>query len=331
MKNDLFSIGPFTVHGYGLMIALGLLAAYLLGDARAKRRKWDDDIVFGIAVWSAVGGVLGAKLLYILTDIKNIIADPSMLLDLSNGFVVYGGFIGGVIADVIYCRVKKVFVPQWFDVLIPSVPLAQAFGRLGCFMSGCCYGKETDGWLSITFTDSDFAPNNVALYPTQLMSSAANFIHFFLLLYVIPRFFKKPGQTFSFYLIFYSIGRFFMEMFRGDMERGEIGPFSTSQFISIFMLAGGIALLVFFTVRNYPVRDMTKVTAGDTETVAQKPEHKENAKVNAEDVQDVTAQNGPEAQTETETETEAETQTATEAQTETETQQDMAAETEIKI
>ncbi len=257
MKNDLFSIGPFTVHGYGLMIAIGVLAAYFLGEYRAKKRKWDDDVVFGITIWAMVGGILGAKLLYIITDIKNIIANPSILLDFGNGLVVYGGLVLGVLCVIAYCKVKKVYIPQWFDVLIPSVPLGQAFGRLGCFLSGCCYGAETDGPFYIVFNHSDFAPNNVHLYPTQLMSSAANFIHFLLLMFVMPRICKRPGQVVSSYMIFYSIGRFVIEIFRGDAERGSIGPFSTSQFISLFILLGGIALFTFFTVKNYPLKDLT--------------------------------------------------------------------------
>ncbi len=257
MKNELLTIGPVTVYGYGLMIAIGVLAAYFLGEFRAKRRKWDYDIVFGVTMWAMIGGVLGAKLLYIITDIKNIIANPSILLDFGNGLVIYGGLICGVLSVIVYCKIKKVYIPQWFDVLIPSVPLGQAFGRLGCFMAGCCYGAETDSWFSVVFKNSDFAPNHVHLYPTQLMSSAGNFIHFILLMYVMPRFFKKPGQVVSSYMIFYSIGRFVIEFFRGDEVRGQIGPFSTSQFISIFILLGGIALFTFFTIKNYPVMDLT--------------------------------------------------------------------------
>lgn len=257
MKNELLTIGNVTIYGYGLMIAIGVLSAYFLGEFRAKKRKWDDDVVFGITVWAMIGGILGAKLLYIIIDIKRIIADPKILLDFRNGFVVYGGLVLGVLAVIAYCKVKKVYIPQWFDVLIPSVPLGQAFGRLGCFMAGCCYGAETDSWFSIVFKDSDFAPNHVHLYPTQLMSSAANFIHCILLMFVLPRFFKKPGQVASFYMIFYSIGRFVIEMFRGDGERGEIGFLSTSQFISIFILLGGIALFTFFTIKNYPIKDLT--------------------------------------------------------------------------
>lgn len=126
--------------------------------------------------------------------------------------------------------------------MIPSVALAQGFGRIGCFLAGCCYGKEAEGWLSVTFHNSDFAPNGVALVPTQIYSSILDFVHFAVLLY-IARHKKAHGQVAACYMIFYSAGRFCLEFFRGDLIRGSVGSLSTSQFISIFIFAAGILLL----------------------------------------------------------------------------------------
>ena len=126
---------------------------------------------------------------------------------------------------------------------MPSVALAQGFGRIGCLLAGCCYGRETNSIFSITFQNSDFAPNHVALIPTQIYSSVLDFLHFGILLY-IARHKKKDGQVAACYLIFYSIGRFVIEFFRGDIERGSVGVLSTSQFISIFTTVAGIILLL---------------------------------------------------------------------------------------
>ena len=153
--------------------------------------------------------------------------------------MVYGGIIGGILSGWIYCRVKKLKFLSYFDLMMPSIALAQGFGRIGCFLAGCCYGKETSGPLSVTFTNSDFAPNNVALIPTQIYSSILDFGHFFLLLY-IARHKKADGQVAACYLIFYSICRFVLEFLRGDLERGSVGNLSTSQFISIFTVLAGI-------------------------------------------------------------------------------------------
>ena len=143
----------------------------------------------------------------------------------------------------LYCRIKKLQFLEYFDLMMPSIALAQGFGRIGCFLAGCCYGKETSGPLAVTFTNSDFAPNNVALIPTQIYSGFLDFAHFLLLLYVAKHK-KADGQVAACYLIFYSIGRFVIEFFRGDIERGSVGVLSTSQFISIFTTVAGIILLL---------------------------------------------------------------------------------------
>lgn len=243
MKNELFSIGPFTIYGYGLMIAIGILAAYLTGEYRAKKQGLDEVHVFNYVIWCVLGGFLGSKILYCITDIKSIMENPAKLLDISNGWVVYGGIIGGVLAAMLYARIKGFYFLQWFDVLIPSVALAQGFGRIGCFFAGCCYGQETDSAWGIVFHNSAYAPNGVALVPTQLLSSGLNFLHYGILLWFAGRK-KGNGQVGALYLILYSIGRFILEFYRGDLIRGSVGTLSTSQFISIFIFAVGIAVFV---------------------------------------------------------------------------------------
>ena len=245
MKNELLTIGSFTVYGYGFMIAVGILAAWITIDFRAARQKLDRDCVFYLIIWCLVGGICGAKLLYWITEWKSILQNPDFLLDsIADGFVVYGGIIGGILAGWLYCRHKKISFLKYFDLAVPSVALAQGFGRIGCLLAGCCYGSETSGFFSITFRTSDFAPNNVALIPTQIYSSILDFIHFGILL-LIAGHKKSDGQVAAFYLIFYSMGRFILEFFRGDLIRGSVGVLSTSQFISLFTgFAGAVMLYV---------------------------------------------------------------------------------------
>lgn len=242
MKEELFSIGPFTVYGYGVMIALGVLAAYFTAEYRAKKLKLQYEHIFYLVIWCVVGGFACAKLLFWLTEWEEIVRDPGYLFTtLADGFVVFGGIIGGVLTGYLYCRVKKLRFLKYFDLVMPSVALAQGFGRLGCFLAGCCYGRETTGPLAITFHTSGFAPNNVALIPTQIYSSVLNFIHFGILL-LVAKHKKADGQVAACYLIFYSVGRFVLEFFRGDLERGSIGILSTSQFIGIFTCIAGMVL-----------------------------------------------------------------------------------------
>lgn len=244
MRNELFTIGPFTVYGYGLMIAIGAFAAYLVSEFRAKRLGLKHELIFALFWWCLGGGILGAKLLYILTQLKEIAADPSILLNVSEGFVVYGGIIGGILGGFVFCRIKKLEFLKYFDLVMPSIALAQAFGRVGCTFAGCCYGNDTDSFFHIIFHESKFAPNEVALIPTQPLSSGLNFLHFAVLVFLSRRV-KADGQIAGFYLIFYSAGRFILEFFRGDLVRGHIGALSTSQFIAIFLFLFGIALVIF--------------------------------------------------------------------------------------
>lgn len=197
MKNELFSIGSFTVHGYGLMIAIGVIAAYLVGTRRAKRYDLDPEQVFDLVLFGVLGGFLCAKILYLITILDQVIDDPSVILDTADGFVVYGGIIGGIFTGWVVCRIKKLHFLKYLDLLVPSIALAQGFGRIGCLLAGCCYGKETASALSITFTDSSFAPNGVALIPTQIYSSILDFLHFGLLCFLARRN-KVPGRISAF-------------------------------------------------------------------------------------------------------------------------------------
>ncbi len=251
MKNDLLTIGSITIHGYGLMIAIGIITAYLVVEYRAKKMNLKQESVFSLVIWCIIGGILGAKLLFYITQIKNIINDPKILLDISNGFVVYGGIIVGVLAGFLYCKKEKLNFLQYFDLVMPSIALAQGFGRIGCFLAGCCYGKETTMPFGIVFHQSKFAPNGVSLIPTQLISSGLDFLSFFILIMFAKRK-KVDGQVAGLYLILYSAGRFFLEFLRGDLDRGNIGILSTSQLLSIFtfVIGCGIVFVRAYSAKN---------------------------------------------------------------------------------
>lgn len=249
MHNEILTIGNVTIYGYGLMIAFGILCAYLVAEYRARKHQIDSDPIFSIMICAVVFGFIGAKLLYFITILDEIISNPKSVLDISDGFVVYGGIITGFLSVAIYCRIRKLNFLDYMDLVIPEVALAQGFGRIGCFLAGCCYGVETHNAFSITFHDSTYAPNGISLFPSQLVSSAFNFANF-LLLCALARKNKTPGKIGAYYLIFYSIGRFVIEFFRGDLNRGSVGALSTSQFISIFTALAGIILLLFLNRRK---------------------------------------------------------------------------------
>jgi phosphatidylglycerol:prolipoprotein diacylglycerol transferase len=233
-------IGSLNIHLYGLMMGIGFISAYILTDYRGKKKGLDTDVIFGILWGAVIGGMLGARLLYYIVELPSIIKNPSLLWDFGTGYVVYGGIIGGVIVNYMYCKIKKVHFMEYFDLVMPAVSLAQGFGRIGCFFAGCCYGRETELPFGIVFHNSEIAPNGVKLIPTQLISSAGDFLFAFILMAYAKR---KPqdGKVAAMYLFLYSIGRFIIEFFRNDY-RGSIGFLSTSQIISLLIFALGIVL-----------------------------------------------------------------------------------------
>ena len=239
MINDI-QVGPITIHMYGLMIAIGVFLALVVSLHRARKLGLDENVIYDILYCAIIGGALGTRILYYITVIPDIIKEPSILWNFKEGYVVYGGVIGGVIAGAIYCKKKGVAFLKYFDLVMPQVVMAQGVGRFGCFFAGCCYGRETDLPFGITYTISKFAPNNIALMPTQLISSAGDFLIFVILLCYAKR--KKiDGTVGAMYLILYSIGRFLVEFLRAD-ERGAVGALSTSQFIAIGTLSLGVLL-----------------------------------------------------------------------------------------
>ncbi len=239
MYNEILSIGPFTIHGYGLMIAIGIIAALFAGIKLAKVKNLNTDEIYNLLFVAVIGGFASAKLLYCIVEFESFIEDPLSTLG-SGGFVVYGGIIGGTFFCWLYTRIRKLSFFRYFDIILPSVAIAQAFGRIGCFLAGCCYGRETECFIGVTFTNSDFAPNGVSLIPIQLISSAALFIMAVILILYAKKT-NHPGSAGALYLIMYSIGRAVIEIFRNDY-RGTIGFLSTSQFISIFILILGICI-----------------------------------------------------------------------------------------
>ncbi len=240
MRPVLFNIFNIEIYGYGFMIAVGILVAVILLDKRSKDKGYDQDKIFNMTIIAILCGVLGGKLLYIITDIKYIVENPSTLKDFGNGFVVYGAITGGAIAVYMYCKKQGWNILKVFDLAIPTVALAQGFGRIGCFLAGCCYGAPTNLPIGVEFNNSHYAPAGIKLHPTQIYSSIFDFaLAVFLLWYDKKN--KKEGRTFALYTILYSIGRFFVEYLRND-PRGNVGILSTSQFISLIVVVIGIII-----------------------------------------------------------------------------------------
>ena len=194
MHPVLLKIGSFELASYGVMTALGYVAAcaYLL--PRLKKINLDKDTFWNLIFIAFVGALLGAKLLFIIVSWNQLgatVADKITFIvrNFRYGFVFFGGMIVSVSALIIYMKKKKLPVLKTADFMIVGLPLGHAFGRIGCFLAGCCHGRPTDMPWGVVFTDTHslVAPEllGVHVHPTQLYESLCNFLLFFLLLLVL--------------------------------------------------------------------------------------------------------------------------------------------------
>lgn len=240
---------------YGIMFMLGitvsLLFSFLVASKKSKVKK--EDLLYG-ACFALVGGILGAKLLSILTSIDIIIEYHISFIDvIKNGFVFYGGLLGGALGYFIYAKVYKIPFFDMTDNAVQSLPLGHCFGRIGCFCAGCCYGKETNSFLGVVFTHpaDPYCPVGVKILPTQLFEAGFCLLLFITILIVRIKFKDIKSSILTLiYILSYGIFRFILEFFRGDEARRSFLFFSTSQWISLLLVLFGIGCLIFRIYQN---------------------------------------------------------------------------------
>src|SRR5579872_5528776 len=257
MHPILFELGPATIYTYGVLLAAAYLLGLKLAMVRAQARGLDSARVLDLGIYIIIAALIGAKLLLLVTDFRTFQADPRELLTLArSGGVFYGGLILAVTVALWYIR--RVGLPLWTtcDAFAPGIALGHVVGRFGCLFAGCCFGKPTTEPWGITFTDPFAAANvgtplGVPLHPTQLYEAGAELIILLVLLWSERK--KRPfaGRTFWLYMLLYAISRFIIEFYRGD-ERGTVGVFSTSQFISILLAPLAIGMLVYLSRATTP-------------------------------------------------------------------------------
>jgi len=257
MYPRLFEAGPITVYTYGVLLAAAYLLGLQLARVRAKARGLDANRVLDLGIYIIIAALIGAKLLLLVTDFRTFSSNQRELLTLArSGGVFYGGLILAVVVALVYIR--KIGLPLWTtcDVFAPGIAVGHVVGRFGCLFAGCCYGKPTTLPWGITFTDPFAAANvgtplGVPLHPTQIYEAGAEAIILGILLATERKGRPYPGRTFWLYMLLYAISRFIIEFFRGD-DRGAVGMFSTSQFISILLAPLAIVMLVYLARRTTP-------------------------------------------------------------------------------
>lgn len=258
MHPILFRIGPVTLHAFGALMALGFLAALFVMRrlARGGFVRLNDDQVSGLIVWLMAGGVLGARLAYVLEHWSAEFADnPGAILRIDQGgLMFYGGVLGAIAAVRLYARRHRRGFLEVLDLCAVGLPLGHAFGRLGCFLNGCCHGRICEHPLSVRYPAGSIAwreqlaagriaatsAYSLPVLPTQLIEMGANLI-LFAGLYRLARRHPRHGTVTAAYLLLYAVIRFATESLRGD-PRMAVGPLSISQFISVLIFGAGLGL-----------------------------------------------------------------------------------------
>lgn len=244
-------LGETTIEMYHIMMVIGFAAAILTILMMNKRHHHYHlpvrELIF-LIIYVVVGALLGARLVFVLTNIPLMVADPSLIIPLvlGGGLVFYGGVLGGIGLGLYYVLHYKLNPVKYLNLLIISLPLGHAFGRVGCFCAGCCHGKPTDSIFGMIFPFGEsHVYHDVAIHPTQLYEAFFNLLLFIVLTYFFFR--QKQGHRpylfVSLYLVLYGIFRFMNEFLRGDDIRG-VYLLSTSQWISIVLIITGVFLLI---------------------------------------------------------------------------------------
>ncbi|NUM87753.1 MAG: prolipoprotein diacylglyceryl transferase [Bdellovibrionales bacterium] len=226
-----------SVSSYGVMFALAYLTAFFLMRAVAPRMNVPSPAAGDLALWGLVAGLVGARLFYAAINFDAFLQDPAQLFRLWNGgLVFYGGLAGAALAVVAWGRVHGVPWRTALDLSAIGITVGQALGRIGCLLAGCCHGDVCDLPWSVTM-HSDLADlRGVPVHPVQAYEAAALAVIGALLLRKARRG-SRPGEISVAYLFSYALTRFFMEFFRGDSARGFWGSLSTSQVVSLAILA----------------------------------------------------------------------------------------------
>lgn len=241
MFPDLIDIGFLHLKTYGACMATGFLLCWWLAERLSGRKD-----LANLLLSLMVAGVVGSRVAYVIEHwTSEFAAHPERIVRVDQGgLMFYGGLILALVVFCVWCLRAKEHPLALANLLATVVPLGHAFGRLGCFFYGCCYGRDSDAWCAVTFPIGspswyEHGRTLVPVLPTQLFEAAA-LLALFAFLYVLYR--RSRRFTAGAYLVGYAVIRFGMEFLRGD-PRAAVGPLSISQTISVGLAVVGAALL----------------------------------------------------------------------------------------
>ncbi|MBM3860462.1 MAG: prolipoprotein diacylglyceryl transferase [Verrucomicrobia bacterium] len=236
MHPILFRLGPLDIHTYGVLVAAGFLSGLMLAGRRAKAQGLDPRAVSDLGIWLIVAGMGGAKLFHLVFFWDDFLAGwrHEGVRSLREGFVFFGGFIGAVVATIVFARKRQQPLWKLADLFAPCLALGHAFGRLGCFFNGCCYGAASTMPWTVKFS-GNHAMHSQSVHPTQLYEAVGNLV-LFGLLSAFSRRKRFDGQVWWWYVLAYGAMRFAIEFLRGDYTVHYFGVFTIAHFIAVALM-----------------------------------------------------------------------------------------------
>ena len=252
MFPKLISFGDFFLPAYGVLVALGFFVALQVVVRLSKRQGIDPEKATNLAIYCALSGLLGAKLLMFLFDFQIYRERPGEIFTLGTlqaAGVFQGGLVLATAFAIWFMRRHRMPMLPTMDAFAPGIAIGHAIGRLGCFAAGCCWGAVCDKPWAVTFRNMDAerlvgVPLNLPLHPTQLYEAASEALLFGFLWWrsKTPH---RPGEILGLYLVLSSISRFIIEFYRTHQQALPFGgPFSLTQWIALGLLLPGIYLVV---------------------------------------------------------------------------------------
>jgi phosphatidylglycerol:prolipoprotein diacylglycerol transferase len=238
-----FHIGSHPIYWYGVLMALAFLAGISHWQWLGRRTGRDVSLAGDLAFWLMIGGIIGARIAYVLSNVDYFRAAPQEIIRIDQGgLIYYGGFVGGAIMFFIVARWRRINPLDLADFTITALPLGHAFGRIGCFLNGCCGGALAPHPSGLTC--------GLTHYPVQLYEAFFNLgLYAFLTWFYLNRRMERKGPVLALYLVIYPIIRFLLEFIRGD-DRMRLGALDVAQEISLILIMTG--LILWWFVRHHP-------------------------------------------------------------------------------
>ncbi len=269
------SIGGFSIAYYGIIIAFGMVAGFLMASWQAGRLKQDKEMVLDLALWDIIFAVISARLYYVLFSWDYYSQNPIEIFNIrGGGMAIYGGVIGGVVTTFVFARVKKLSFYELLDIACTGLLVGQIFGRWGNFFNREAFGGYTDNLFAMQLKRSDVRAGDITnellsnlvtldgteyiqVHPTFLYESLWNIAVLLVILWYTKKR-KFQGELFLMYLCGYGLGRFWIEGLRVDQLKLFGTQLAVSQLLSVVLVVGSLSVLLFRWVKRRQKKVVSK-------------------------------------------------------------------------